>query len=649
MSITSNYYRVTPQIMLEHRTDFLKINSDVISANQPETYYTYEGLDGNMYYTENPHYVSTDSNYFQCQSHYQKYPLSDHSQYYAPEWNVNTGYPQYPIENYMNWKTTDMINYSTEITNPSSKIYYDSINIYFLRGFHMDNLDGIGIQIKVDGFKANTSENVRKVGDSIGYVTLLDIYIPKDVIEQKAKLLSTALYMNSKFYSRYMTIEYPSAYAIGKYDVEWLKDTTGTYQHPTLYTLEEDGTYTDYVINQNASAIIEFETVSEGNQTIVEKKLNAVDTEVYELTMDSVDSSPVFGAVNTDYFNVRIYEEDDGSVVYYPVYGDNESSQEIDWTVMYDIESGLIPVSTNGFYDMATTDSDLNDIDFGADSMYYNNDSNDRPTKWKIYEDLNVGYVYGTDYANPSVYEENFSRIIDYGEQSQNSPVAFWRSRFIPNTDVLNKLYPYTICIRLTCRLVNLMRGIEAIRVATINTTPKNDNIKNYLNVNTYKIINKIQQPAQNYIQQSDVVKEKYIRSYYNATNLVAKNIGTGSNIYTQGQMTLSLYRTNNNYLIQLFNINTDNIRIPYDLTGPYTYKMVFPTSDGGKLEIKPNSDSTHQNLGIGTLVFYITGDQAKQIMSVSSANRYFSVTTDTTNNSSQETVLYEGKVAWIS
>jgi hypothetical protein len=144
-------------------------------------------------------------------------------------------------------------------------------------------------------------------------------------------------------------------------------------------------------------------------------------------------------------------------------------------------------------------------------------------------------------------------------------------------------------------------------------------------------------------------IKEKYIRSYYNSTNLVAKNIGTGANIYTQGQMTLRLYRTSSNYLVQLFNINDDNARIPYDLTGPYKYKIVFPLLDGTqKLAISPNPDSTKQNLGIGTLVFYITGEQAEQIMSVPAANRYFAIMTDTGDSAGQETTLYQGNVAWL-
>jgi hypothetical protein len=52
--------------------------------------------------------------------------------------------------------------------------------------------------------------------------------------------------------------------------------------------------------------------------------------------------------------------------------------------------------------------------------------------------------------------------------------------------------------------------------------------------------------------------------------------------------------------MLRLFTLNEDNIRIPFDLTGPYRYKLVFPTLNGTKIQIRPNTDSGSLNLGIG-------------------------------------------------
>ncbi|MBQ5474768.1 MAG: hypothetical protein IIT65_08685 [Lachnospiraceae bacterium] len=71
--------------------------------------------------------------------------------------------------------------------------------------------------------------------------------------------------------------------------------------------------------------------------------------------------------------------------------------------------------------------------------------------------------------------------------------------------------------------------------------------------------------------------------------------------------MTLYLKHTSHNYMFRLFSLKEDNIRIPYDLTGPYRYKLVFPTLSGQKIQIFPNTDNKDLNLGIGQLIFYIT------------------------------------------
>lgn len=224
--------------------------------------------------------------------------------------------------------------------------------------------------------------------------------------------------------------------------------------------------------------------------------------------------------------------------------------------------------------------------------------------------------------------------------------------------------------MKYACRLVNIIRGIEAIRVASIIVDADNykgNNIKNNLNVNTVKVINKT-------VRNDNIIKgnvsmttgtERYIRSYYDVTNLVAK---TSDDIvtYPQGKMTLRLHRTNSNYMLKLFTINEKGVTVPYNLTGPYKYKLIFPTTSGQFIVIRPNEDSRKSadrndgikianttessigaQMGMGTLIFYITGEQAAQIMSVSGDSRYFALMTSQSNNGAQESTLYEGKVSW--
>lgn len=641
MAITSNFYRVTPQILLEYRSNQYDIinNQGINGYAQPSKYYIYKGNDDNIYYTEEPKYASSSSDYYKNMSIYQMYPDENGTSF------EHITDSRITIEKAMNYQTSSVVKLSEVRTNAA--FYYDQINMFFLRGFNFDNIDGITVRVKskANYYIKDGDRNYAREVDA----TIFCGYISKDMfngVTDKSRTIlhymKSPLFMNSKFYDRYITIEFPSLYGIA------LKDYATPESPASAFVLDK----VEYKVNPNTNTIIEFATVSSGqSDSSVTVRVDSKNMTAVKFSTDSVVSASLNPEVSSDYFNVRIYEDpDDHSIIYYPTYGDSTNSYELDGNVMAQIEAGAIPVTTNSFYDLNTADVDINDVDYGGDALYYNNDSDDRPIKWKVYNDLNVTYVYkvgNSDYG----YEEAYSRIIDYSKNQENNTVEYWRTRFVPNKRIIEKIGAYSICLKYTCRLVNVYKAIEAIRIATLTVDANKyvDDIKNYLNVNTYKIVNRINRPVQNIVTPQENVKERYVRSYYNSTNLVAKNIGTGANIYTQGQMTLRLYRTSSNYLVQLFNINDDNARIPYDLTGPYKYKIVFPLLDGTqKLSISPNPDSTKQNLGIGTLVFYITGEQAEQIMSVPATSRYFAIMTDTGDSAGQETTLYQGNVAWL-
>ena len=253
------------------------------------------------------------------------------------------------------------------------------------------------------------------------------------------------------------------------------------------------------------------------------------------------------------------------------------------------IQTGEIPITANAFHDAEVSYDKFNDIDKGDPRIMLADSPVNFLNRWKIYSDLVATYVYSDVQPTAGVYsltyDETFSRIIDYTQMSSVSGIEFWKTKFTPDADIIKRLNADRICLKYTCRLVNEMRGQECIRIATLFIDPKNyvDNISQSLNINTYKIVNRLPQENVTNIKQETVQKERLIKSYYNMTQVVAKDMGTGNVSYPQGQLTLRLGKTNNNYLIQLFNINEDNVRVPFDLTGPYSYKLVMPTNDSGR------------------------------------------------------------------
>ncbi|MBO6271811.1 hypothetical protein J6O48_03410 [bacterium] len=52
--------------------------------------------------------------------------------------------------------------------------------------------------------------------------------------------------------------------------------------------------------------------------------------------------------------------------------------------------------------------------------------------------------------------------------------------------------------------------------------------------------------------------------------------------------------------MFRLYTLNENNARIPYDLTGPYRYKLIFPTTSSLKIEIYPNVENSNLDYSIG-------------------------------------------------
>lgn len=500
---------------------------------------------------------------------------------------------------------------------------------------------------------------------------LLDIFFPKEclILHNVVKWHKSPIYQNGCFYDRYIEFLVPSAYYMSL-NGDLNLSVESKYGHGEL--IRTENTVTDkndvqktniqyygkipndntqrkleYQILSDPTLIVNFATVSEGN-------LTSTDPNIYASTFhqDPINQIAIKYKSNSDYFNVRIYEDTDNKeIVYYPVYGEGNNVVELSDDIMRRIENNEIPLVSEAFYD------NLSNTDIDSFVQTYGNDA----AKWIIYNEVAVTYNYvpntrllesdGETDAIESI--ESFINIIDYSKHNKDIEGSFWKCKYTPKPQIRNNMYCKSICISYTCRLINRLTSVEAIRTATM-TIPQQSVIryssrKSVINnIVTYKVVNQIKKED---VKQTVTYKEsqpKIIRSYYDATNITIKDMND-SNIYTQGQMTLKLKHSSTNYVFRLYNLNEDNIRIPYDLTGPYRYYLVFPSNDGNKVKIKPNADSNALNLGIGQIVFYISEENVKRIMNVSSTDRYFAIVTDSDNNDSNQSTLYEGKVEYQS
>ena len=124
----------------------------------------------------------------------------------------------------------------------------------------MNNIGGYSVKVKGKIIKVSGENNqedtvVKRIND---YMYLLNWYIPKEELKDNIKWLENPLYLNSKFYDRYIEIRLPSAQdiAINKRDVDYIYEDE-----------DEDGNklYLRGTIDRYSNIIIEFATVQQDN------------------------------------------------------------------------------------------------------------------------------------------------------------------------------------------------------------------------------------------------------------------------------------------------------------------------------------------------------------------------------------------------
>lgn len=703
MGKLSKYYRVTRQLLIEYVTDQTPENNGINTE-----YYIYTGNDNNTYYIENIHNTDLYTNQLcylrlpdeSCSEYlYNGIPLTDSNIIDTDKLDAFTILSSLKDKGY--------IKSHSNKTNNVVPIAYDKIRVHLVYGFTLDKLTGFNLQASVlcstlkpkqkmsgnhkifdqynnpvfetiDVMCNDTKVQLEVLVNQTEEVTFLDMYFPKELLQNATKWHKSALYQNGAFYDRYIEIDLPSPQYLsmtsnvvlqanniygynhveGK-DIPYLtvedngKDIDGkTYKIPNYsskvgsslkYAVIGDNSnrIVQYTIPDNPEVIIKFSTVSEGNSTAIDDEDFSYKQTYYQ---DPINTISIQYQSNSDLFNIRIYEDQQNNeILYYPVYGEGNNVQDFDIDVMNEIESGAISMVANGFYNDVDDMSEFYDL-YGENAR-----------KWIIYNDMSVTYNYSKIIKQLDSEEtidfsttERFTNIIDYTDKTLEDG-QFWRSKYIPHVSSYSNYTINSICISYTCRLVNRLTSVECIRTATLMIDKPEKYVTKRIainNVMTYKVINKIQRHESIGKVTETITKDKYIRSYYDATNIVVSNTGNGT-VYTQGQMVLRLHRSSTNYMFRMYNVDEDNIRKPYDLTGPFKYKLIFPTVSGDKISILPNFNNEESDLGIGQLVFYITEEQVKQIMLVPVNDRYFAIVTDNDSNDGQQSTLYEGSVSY--
>lgn len=644
MAIQSKFYQLTGQILLEYKTDQYVILRNE-TGNVDKDYRMYEGKDGSQYCLLDDNVESALYREYGNSTHF--YAGNDSQVSHKIEEAENEAVYPYGHDIYIensNFQIGRLICDKTHSTNRSSQMYCDTIRLYILTGYVMNSIAGYALKVKGKVTNVSCKENpedensntiIKRIND---YLYLLNWYMPKEELKNKIHWLDNPLYMNSKFYDRYIEIEFPSAQdiAINNRNIDYVHEYT-----------DEDGI--DHImrgtIDKFSNIIVEFATVQQDNITYTDE-FNS--TSPSSFILDAVKTLSIYPESNANNFGVKLYEDiATHSIIYYPTYGDGFNIEPLNLEIMDKINYGLIPLINFSSYDTMDPNEGMDDF-----IEAYGGDPDNIPSKWIIVNELAVTYnydsIYHVDEENPHTekYTDFYTNTIDYSYKTLNDG-DFFISKFVPYIKERLNMNCKSIVIQYNCHLYNRMNGTDIARQASMTIKNPYKYILTSIdttNVINYKIVNRIEKtdiPIQPINKDQGTVK--IVKEFYDVTELVA-NDGS-ENIYTQGKMTIKLNRSGSNYLIKLYQLNSDNVRVPYDLTGPWKYKLVFPSISSNTIEIFANLDNDKTNYGNGSLSFYISKDKAAAIMQVPTSERYFSLMID--NNDAENSVIYEGSVEW--
>ena len=375
MAVQSKYFQVTGQVLLEYKTDQYVITRN--STGNNVEYMMYEGVDGKQYCLLNDNVKS--ALYQKDDKFTQHYGGIDSSIDIAN----NTTQEPYGHDIYLKnseFQIGKLIIDSEGNEEREDQIYCDTIRLYILTGYVMNNIGGYSVKvrgkvIKVSGENEAGDNIVKRIDD---YIYLLNWYMPKEELKDHIHWLENPLYLNSKFYDRYIEIKLPSAQdiAINKRNIDYV------YR----YVDEDDEVY--YLrgtIDKYSNIIVEFATVQQDNITL-EDKSNSLGPS--EFILDADKEMSIYPESNSNNIGVKLYEDiTTHSIIYYPTFGDGYDIEPINLDIMGKIDRGEIPLINYSEYDSANENMD----DF---IEMYGSDYKQIPCRWIVINELSVTYNY---------------------------------------------------------------------------------------------------------------------------------------------------------------------------------------------------------------------------------------------------------------
>lgn len=512
----------------------------------------------------------------------------------------------------------------------------DTVKIHILTGYVFGDCEGFMLSVRATQAKNSI------ISSTDGVVTLQNYIFHKGNLSRLVKFDSSPLYMQSKYYDRYMEFTVPSAYSLAT-----KKNSTLSSDSIADILNIDGGNLVDFVYCRLDDD--NFDRIDKGTTDYAD--LFRTDSYVSsgktlynqgQFSVSSVTEAEIAINSNADKFNLCLYEDDTNRCIrYYPVWGEVSDGNPVTRTVMNMIESGTISMTSSGFLDDDSGDEDSFDELYGEDAR-----------KWIVVNQIQLKYVYTpmvlSGSSNASVSRtQQFSMTETFDDEDGNTLSAddLYKFAYRPVVDSVSGYTCDYISVTYTGRLVNRLNGLEVIRNASIVINDAESKFGassetiDVENIYTWKLYNK-----HNTVQ--PVVSSKatsnsstvYVTKFYSTDGVVIADASSGA--ASQGEYNLKLYESDHTYLMKLY--SDSSMTTPYTLSSTAaTYLLRWADASSNVSYLKPTY-SENMSEASGKLEYSISTANSASMLG---GNRHFAIVAQT---SSGTTTLYAGKITSI-
>lgn len=484
-------------------------------------------------------------------------------------------------------------------------VRWDSARLYFVNGYDFSNIYGIYMRISVSGNDIKDSKG--NIIEKDRLIDLCDIFINKSNFYKLCKYSLNPTMFGNNIYDRYIEVNVACVWDL----------IQNRYNHDKHFDTEF---FENLNIKDDSNIRLSFAYITEEDMSTRILDLNeytdtdkakfpSVDTD--QIVLEFTRSSVLNGIIprvdlNSDNLGAYIAEcQDMPYLIFYATWRDKPLTAHTVWSFNKGIR----------LYDRSLIRDDYDEV-IGDDYLPEYD-----MKKWLVIHEIKCSFCM----ADHVVKEETYSMTQIFANDTDTNKFYYRPIIF----DEAVGLYIDNVQIVYTMRLVNSHDKIQFVKVSTLSLY---GNMSRYYvkgtslrttDLTPYKIYNKIiEQKHENVQNVNNNIKTKYIKVFYNSTEVVLDN--QGNIVNGEYNYILNMSQAPKSYKFVFKTLGNNGTYSYMDMSNGY-YKILFKDANNGDNLIDPTF-STNMNLYIGEVEFNFNMTMLNKLMEVEEDKRKMSI-----------------------